>query len=229
MLPDFGGVEVGVLAEDGQLEFSEPWAWVDAKLVDEAAPDSRDGAQGLALPAGAILRKSQQLPPAFPQWSGVGQCLGRGEDLAVVASLNGGFEPPFLGVEAELGQAGRLGLEAAGLPVFELGVRASAPQGESLAQKVRGTVGLTELEELVAAGGERFEPAGVDSIDRESELVAVAGGFDGLGTEDLAEPDDTSLQVLVPRRWRFVSPDHLGELVSAERLVASHCEGGEDE
>ena len=226
-MPDLGGVEVGVLAKDGLLELSEPWAGVDAELVDEAAPDSGDGAQGFALPAGAVLGQGQQLPPAFPQWSGVGQCLGLGEDLAVAAGLDGGFEPPFLGVEAELGQAGRL--EAAGLPLFELGVRASAPQGERLAQKVRGTVGLTELEELVAAGGERFEPAGVDSVDREGEPVAVAGGCDGLGAEDLAEPDDTGLQVLVPGRWGCVSPDHLGELVSAERLVASHGEGGEDE
>ena len=129
-LPGFGGVEVGVLAEDGLLEFSEAGAGVDAELVDEAAPDSGDGAQGFALPAGAVLGQGQQLPPALPQWSGVGQCLGLGEDLAVVAGLDGGFEPPFLGVEAELGQAGRL--EAAGLPLLELGVRASAPQGERL-------------------------------------------------------------------------------------------------
>ena len=134
----------------------------------------------------------------------LGQCLGLGEDVAVAAGLDGGFEPPFLGVEAELGQAGRL--EAAGLPLFELGVRASAPQGERLAQKVRGTVGLTELEELVAAGGERFEPAGVDSVDGEGELVAVAGGLDGLGAEHLAEPDDTGLQVLVPGRWTVCLP-----------------------
>ena len=226
-LPGFRGVEVGVLAEDGPLELSERWARVDAELVDEAAPDVGDGAQGFALPAGAILGQGQQLPPAFPQWSGVGQCLGLGEDLAVTAGLDGGFEPPFLGVEVELGQAGRL--EAAGLPVFELGVGASAPQGERLAQNVRGTVGLTELEELVAAGGQRFEPAGVDIVDGEGEPVAVAGGLDGLGTEDLAEPDDTGLQVLVPGRWGCVAPDHLGELVSAERLVAGHCEGGKDE
>jgi hypothetical protein len=222
----FGGVEVGVLAQDGPLEFSEPWARVDAEFVDEAAPDSGDGAQGFALPAGAILGQGQQLPPAFPQRSGVGQGLGLGEDLAVAAGLNGGFEPPFLGVEAQLGQA--RGLEAAGLPVFELGVRASAPQGEGLAQEVRGSVGLTELEELVAAGGKRFEPAGVDSVDREGEPVPVAG-FDGLGAEDLAEPDDTGLQVLVPGRWGCVPPDDLAELVNAERFVASHCEGGEDE
>lgn len=226
-LPNLGGVEVGVVAEDGLLEFSEPRAWVDAKLVDEATPDPGDGAQGFALPSGAVLGKGQQLPPALPQWSGVGQCLGPGEDLAVAASLHGGFEPPFLGVEAQLGQASRL--ETAGLPVFELGVRASAPQGERLVQEVRGTVGLTELEELMATGGERFEPAGVDSVDREGELVAVAGGFDGLGTEDLAESDDTGLQVLVPGRWGCVSPNRLGELVGAERLVAGHCEGGEDE
>ena len=187
-MPDLGGVEVGVLAQDGSLEFSEPWAWVDAELVDEAAPDSGDGAQGLALPAGAILGQRQQLPPAFPQWRGLGQCLGRREDVAVAAGLDGGFEPPFLGVEAELEQAGRL--EAAGLPLFELGVRASAPQGERLAQKVRGTVGLTDLEELVAAGGQRFEPAGVDSVDGEGELVAVAGRLDGPVAEHLAEPDD---------------------------------------
>jgi hypothetical protein len=81
----------------------------------------------------------------------------------------------------------------------------------------------------VAASGERFEPAGVDSIDREGELVALAGGLDGPGAEDLAEPDDTGLQVLVPGRRAGVSPDHLGELVGAERLVASHCEGGQDE
>ena len=213
-LPGFGVVEVGVLAQDRQLEFSEPWAGVDAKLFDETAPDCGDGAQGFALPAGAVLGQGQQLPPALPQWSSVGQCLGLGEDLAMAAGLDGGFEPPFLGVEVELGQAGRL--EAAGFPVFELDVRASAPQGERLSQDVCGTVGLSELEELVAAGGERFEPAGVDSVDREGELVAVARGFDRLRTEDLAEPDDTGLQVLVPGRWGCVSPDHLGELISAE-------------
>jgi hypothetical protein len=71
---------------------------------------------------------------------------------------------------------------------------------------VRGSIGITELEELVAAGSERFEPAGVDSVDREGEPVPVAC-FDGLGAEDLAEPDDTGLQVLVPGRRRCVPPE----------------------
>lgn len=109
--------------------------------------------------------------------------MSLGEDLAVSASLDRGLEPPFLGVEAELGQAGRF--KPAGLPLFELGIRASAPQGERLAQGVRSTVSLTELEELVATGDERIEPARVDSIDQECEPVAVTSGFMASGPRTL--------------------------------------------
>ena len=144
-----------------------------------------------------------------------------------MAGGDGRLEPPFLGVEAELGEA--VGFEAAGLPLLELGERTAAPQGEGLGQRVRGTVGFAELEELVAAGGECLELAGVDGIDGHGEPVARAGGRDRVGAEDLAEPYDAALQVLVPGRRGCVSPDHLGELVRAECLVPSRGKGGEDE
>ena len=183
---------------------SEAGAGVDAELVDEAAADPGDGGQRFSLAAGTVLGEREQLPPALPQRCRLGEGLGLGEDFAVVAGGDGRFEPPFLGVEAELGEAG--GFEAAGLPLLELGERASAPQGEGLGQRVRGTVGFAELEELVAAGGERLELAGVDGIDGQGEPVARAGGRDRVGAEDLAEPDDAASAGSCARTPAAVSP-----------------------
>src|SRR3712207_8995576 len=60
--------------------------------------------------------------------------------------------------------------------------------------------------------------------DREGQTVAVAGGRDCLGTEDLTEPDDARLQVLVPGRWACTRPDHLRELDrKSTRLNSSHA------
>ena len=73
----------------------------------------------------------------------MGEGLGLGENFAVVAGGDGRLEPPFLGVEAELGEA--VGCETAGLPLLELGERTSPPQGEGLGQRVGGTVGFAEL------------------------------------------------------------------------------------
>ena len=203
-LPDVFGVEGGVLAKDGLLERLQAGAGVDAELVDEAAADPGDGGQRFSLAAGTVLGEREELPPAFPQRCRLGEGLGLGENFAVVAGGDGRLEPPFLGVEAELGEA--VGFEAAGLPLLELGERTAAPQGEGLGQRVRGTVGFAELEELVAAGGERLELAGVDGIDGHGEPVARAGGRDRVGAEDLAEPYDTALEVLVPGRRAVCFP-----------------------
>ena len=180
-------------------------------------PDGRRGTgRGRAAPTGA--------PAAVPRWP---RAWRLGEHVAVVAGRDGRLEPPLLGVETELGEPGCF--EAAGLPLLELGERATAPQGEGLGQRVRGTVGFAELEQLVAAGGERLELAGVDGVDGHGEPIARAGGRDRVGSEDLAQPHDAALQVLVPGRGRCVSPDHLGELVRAERLVPGRGQRGEDE
>jgi hypothetical protein len=81
----------------------------------------------------------------------------------------------------------------------------------------------------VAAGDERFEPAGVERVDRKGEPVAVDGGLMASEPRTLRSEHDTGLQVLVPGRRRRVPPDDLAELINAERLIARHCEGGEDE
>ena len=198
-----------------------------AELVDQPAAYLGDGAQRLALTAGAVLGEREQLPPALPQRGRVGQGLGLGEHVAVVAGLDGCLEPPFLGVETELGEPGCF--QAAGLPLLELGERATAPQGERLAEGVRRPVGFAELEQLVAALGERLELARVHSVGGEGEPVPGAGRLDRAGSEDLAQPHDAALQVLVPGGGRRVSPDRLGELVGAERLVPGRGQRGEDD
>ena len=191
-----------------------PGAGVDAELVDEAAADPGDGGQRFSLAAGTVLGEREQLPPALAQRCRLGEGLGLGEDFSVVAGGDGRLEPPFLGVEAELGEA--VGFEAARLPLLELGERASPPQGEGLGERVRGTVGFAELEEFVAAGGERLELAGVDCVYGHGESVARRRRSRSPRRRALCGAARRTLEVLVPGRRRLVPPDHLGELVRAE-------------
>ena len=80
----------------------------------------------------------------------------------MVAGLETRLDPPFLGVEAELGEPS--GFEGPRLPFLELGERAASPQGERLAQRVRRPVGFAQLEELMTPTGECLELTGVDRV-----------------------------------------------------------------
>ena len=124
------GVEGGVLAEDGLLERSRPGPGSTPSSSTRRRRTPAMVRQRLSLAAGTVLGEREQLPPALPQRRRLGEGLGLGENVAVVAGCDGCLEPPFLGVETELGEP--VGFQAAGLPLLELGERAAAPQGERL-------------------------------------------------------------------------------------------------
>jgi hypothetical protein len=73
--------ERGVLPQDGLLEGDHLWGRVDAQLPGKHGPQLPDGAQGLALGAGAVLRKGEQLPPALAERGGPHHVVGAGERL----------------------------------------------------------------------------------------------------------------------------------------------------
>jgi hypothetical protein len=140
----------------------------------------------------------------------------------VLAGPQGAVQSELLGIQAQLEEA--FCLDPPGVPVDDVAQGVAPPQAEGLVQRVAGPVGLPEGEQFAGPIHQSFEPAGVHLVATQTQAIAVGQGLDRIVPEQTAQPHDTSLEVLVPRRRRVVTPDGVREPVRAEHLATGRGE-----
>ena len=152
----------GVLTQDRLLEGGDLRRRVDAQLTSEDRAELPDGAQRLALGTRAVLGQGEELPTALPHRGGTDHLVGAGEGLAGVAATELRVQQELLGIPAELLET--IGLPLGGRPLGEVREGPPAPQLERLLQQERGSVRLTQREELAGSCHLCLEPLGVHVV-----------------------------------------------------------------
>ncbi len=201
-------------------------AGVEAELGDQHPAQLLQRPQRVTLLPGAVLRHRQQLPATLPQRRLLDQSPGVAEDVAVPAAAQRGVHPQLLGVAAQLLEP--LGLGAARPPLLEVGQRRTAPQRQGLRHAVPGPLGLPQLQQLPGPPHQPLELVGIDLAGRHRQPVAVLHGLDGVGAQQLAQPDHGALQRLAPGGGRTLGPQRVGQLVRGDRLPDPHRQHRKD-
>ncbi len=121
-------------------------------------------------------------------------------------------------VEAQLGQAGRLGLHALGGDALQGG---PAPHGEGLLEAGAGLLQVPPAGGGLSFGGPLLELDGVDTVFAGEEHVAgVAGDEDAVdaerGLEGLAQRGDADGDLVAGSGGWFAVPDGVGERVDGD-------------
>ena len=223
LAPDQGRV----LGQDRLLERHQLGPGVQAELRGEYAAHPAQRGQCLRLPAGLVLGQREQAPAVLAQRLRPDQRLEVGEDGLVLPGPDRRLESQLLGVEPQLLET--LGLDPAEVPFQDVEEGPAAPEVERLLCHVPRMLGLAPGEQLTSPVQHPVEPLCVDVLAGEHEPVAVAGGLDRVGSQQLAQPHHAALHQLAPRgRWP-VAPQGVGELVHRDRLTAAGSEGFDDD
>ena len=133
-------------------------------------------------------------------------------------------------VEVEIVQPPDLGLRE--LVVGEVGEGGSAPQVQSRSHHRGSLVRLAGLDPASPVLDQPFEPAGVDGIGLDVELVSGRPCGDqattGEGLERLAELGDVDLDRMQGRPRRAIAPEHVDQPIRRDDLAGMHQEDRED-
>ena len=214
--------ELGILAQDGGLEVDQLGARFDPELLDQGGARHGEGAEGVGLPAAAVLGQGEDGPAPLAERFLGDQRSGIGGDAPVVSGREAGVEQVLLDRAAQLLEPGRFA--AAGCPAVERFIGTAAPGGQGALERRGRPV-------LVAGGGKGsapldhpLEPIDVDVVAGEREPVSAGSGLDGVGAEHLPQVCDADLDLLVRRRWGVVTPEGVGELVPTDDLAPTHGE-----
>lgn len=163
--------ERGVLPQDGLLEGHHLRGRVDAQLPGEHGPELPDGAQRLALGAGAVLRKGEQFPAAFAEGGGSHHLVGPGQGLPGAAAAQLRIEQQLLRISTQLEAAG---LPACGRPVREVSERDAPPEPEGLLQQETTRSASPSSSSSRAPSDLVLEPPSVEVVDGDAEAGGVS-------------------------------------------------------
>ncbi len=203
----------GVLAQDRLLQGDQLGPGVHAQLARQHRAGLMQGPQRFALPAGLVLRKSQQGPAPLPQ-GGLGHPrVGLGQHVAVAARPQRRIQQHLLGVQAQLFQPSRL--DPPRMPALQLHQRSAPPQRQPLTDHMRRSLGLPQGEQLPAPLHQSLEALGVHLLDRQDQPVALGHRLDRLDAEHLAQPRHAPVDHLGPCRRRLLTPQGVGQLLCA--------------
>ena len=219
--------ERGIVAQDRRLKLPQLRTRVDADLVRELAVRVVIGVEGLRLPAGSVQREHEQTRQPL-----AGGMLGDqppqvGDELRVPARGERGLHP-------DLDRRQPLLLEPLDVALREplegeVGERRSTPQRERLAQDGRRVVRAVVAQRAAAVVDQPLEPLGVELARLDVEAVAGGRGrHDVPVAERLAQARDMDLDRPHRARRRLVTPQRLGELLRAHRLVGPQQQHGQD-
>ena len=123
------GREAGVLGQDAGLQGDQLRARVEPQLLTERPTRRADRAEGVCLAATAVLRQSQQRPPALAERLLTGEHRAVGRDACVVTAVEPRLQQILFGGQPQLAEAD--GLEASRHPVLQLPEGRTSPQGEA--------------------------------------------------------------------------------------------------
>ena len=137
----------------------------------------------------------------------VGSSLGH--QYVVLPGAEPGLDRQILSIVAKLVES--LSLDATGIPFLQASERSAPPQPESVRQHVNGTLGFTHRHQLPPPADLLFEQHNIDVVARGRQPVSIRRRLDDVGAEHLPDPHHTALDYLVPRLWRRVSPQGVGQ------------------
>jgi hypothetical protein len=219
-------VEARVLGEDLLLESAQPGPGLDPDLLDQGLARLAVGVEGLGLAPRAIEGEHALGVKALAQRLLGDERLEPCDRLGVAPGGELGVDRQFERPHAKLLEATDLRPgERLGGDVGEWGAAPELERGTG--ETVRGTRWL--------AGGlldQLLEAQRVDRALGQTKLVAAPAGEDlGLGAalaERLAKPRDVELGVLGGGRRGVVTPEPVGQLISAEGRVGAQREQRDD-
>ena len=192
------GREAGVLGQDAGLQGDQLRARVEAQLLTERPPRGTDRAEGVGLPATAVLRQSQQRPPALAERLLTGEHRAVGRDACVVTAVEPRLQEILLGGQPQLAEPD--GLEASRHPVLQLPEGRTSPEGERIGQQrdraLRGAGGQVPAGPLDLV----LELLPVDVELVVQHAVAAVDGLDRCGAQRLPQSADAALHHLRCRR-----------------------------
>ena len=138
-------VELGILAQDGLVQLAQLAARLDAELLDQVAARCLVDLERVGVAAGAVEREHELGVGALAQRLLPGQRLELAHELGMAAEREVGVDPRLQAGQAELLQAGDLGL-GEGL-VAEVRKGRATPERQRPAQRVRRFAARPALEQ----------------------------------------------------------------------------------
>ena len=207
------------MGEDRGLELLQLAPRVEAEVLDQRRPHAPEGVERFGLPAGAVERQHQLRVHTLAVGMFGGQRLELADHRAVLAERELDVEPLLERGEPQSGEP--VGLGRGGAEQRRVGERRAAEQRERLAQ-----VGGRPRQVTVAAGAagaldERLEALEVELARLERDGVARGERDDRLlGAERAPQLGDVDLQRLVGGGGRLLAPQHVGQALGRDCLVA---------
>ncbi len=212
-----------ILLQDGQFQRGEVRPRVQPQLRGQDGAGPLDRRQGLALPAGLILRPREQPPALFAQRLVSHQRTDLSLNIAATSGPEGRLDTKFLRIVPQLLQS--RGLPIGRLPSFEVDERLALPQLKGLGKYEAGPIPFPQAHELAALNHSPLEPTRIHLVVAHQQSIPPGGRFDRFGAETLAKPDDAALDDLGPRGWGHLPPQGFGKALGSDGLAGMHGKG----
>jgi hypothetical protein len=207
-------LERRVVVEDLALEPLQGRPRIDPQLFGEQPPALLVSVEGIVLASGAIEGQHQLRAQPFAERVGGNEALELGDELRVTAEHQLHLEPLLRRRQTKLLEPEHvLGGERV---VAEVRERVTTKQGESSTQQFGTACGVVLSVRLV---DERLEAADVDALAVEPEQVSRRSCLDRVGSEQLAQSGDVTVQRRVRRLRRRLAPERSDELVARNHVV----------
>ena len=219
-----GSLELGVLAQDRLVQLAEVTARLDAELLDEVAARCLVDLERVGVAAGAVEGEHKLGVGALAERLLPGQRLELAHELGMAAEREVGIDPSLQAGQAELLQAGDLGLRE-GL-VAEVGEGLATPERQRLAQRVRRFVGPSLVELPPRLVEELLEQLAVALLGSDAKQVpGRLGQQTVIAAESLAQARNRHLQRV--RAGRTAAPELFDQPLRGHRLVRVYEQVGE--
>ena len=144
---------------------------LDADLFDQRSPGCAVRLERLGLAPAAVERQHLQAAQALAQRVLGDQRLELRGDGRVAAERELRRDPVLERRDPELVETGGLGLRKR--LERQVGERRATPERQSLAEQLRGTLGLVAAERPLALGEQALEPRQIEVLVLDPELVAA--------------------------------------------------------
>ncbi len=173
------------------MQVGQPGARLDAQLVDEHRAGLPVGAERVRLATGPVEGRHQETVGALAERMLGDELLELAHDVGIAPESEVRFDPPLECQHAELLETSGNRIEQG--VVREVGERRTAPQGERVAERRRGTGRISFLECPAAVVRQLLESLEVQSPGLDANDIAGAAGLDRLLPHSLAQPGDVPL------------------------------------